>query len=86
MDLAATTHDLEQFPQFKPTVTHADTTARASARTYFYDTEKKCDDVMKNFLNCVNMAGKITNAFMLLCCKGSGTTKLLYINNIAKGQ
>lgn len=50
-------HDAELFPQFKPTVTSADVTARASARTYFYATEQKCDDVMKNFLACVNMTG-----------------------------
>ena len=42
-------------PQFRPT--HANSTVRASARTYFYETEKKCDDVMKNFLSCVNTAG-----------------------------
>ena len=52
-------YDPKLFPQYKSTITHADTTARASARTYFYATEKKCDDVMKNFLACVNMAGRI---------------------------
>ena len=50
--------DSELFPQFKATVAPADTTARASARTYFYATEKKCDDVMRNFLSCINAAGK----------------------------
>ena len=49
--------DSENFPQFKPCVTPANTTARASARTYFYATEKKCDDVMRNFISCVEMAG-----------------------------
>ena len=49
--------DSEHFPQFKCSVTHADTTARASARTYFYATENKCDDVMKNFISCIEMAG-----------------------------
>ena len=55
--ISQATRDIQRFPQFKPTVAPADTTVRASARTYFYATEKKCDDVMKNFLSCVNMAG-----------------------------
>lgn len=50
--------DSGQFPQFKPTVTHADTMARASARTYLYATERRCDDVMRHFIDCVNMAGR----------------------------
>ena len=51
-------YDSKLFPQFKPTIIQGDATAKASARTYFYATEKKCDDVMRNFLSCVNAAGK----------------------------
>jgi proline dehydrogenase len=66
--------DSEHFPQFKPTVTHADTTVKASARTYFYATERKCDDVMKNFISCVNMAGTVINKFV--CVHRSGRYKV----------
>lgn len=30
---------------------------KASARTYFYEGEQKCDENMENFLECINVAG-----------------------------
>lgn len=60
-------HHAKQSPQFKPTVKSADITARASARTYFYATEQKCDDVMKNFLACVNMTGMNILLYIYKC-------------------
>ena len=76
-----TSRDFEHFPQLKPTVTHSDRTVRASARTYFYATEKKCDDVMKNFLSCVNMAGKFWSFYYLICHFEVWTD--FYVHNLA---
>jgi proline dehydrogenase len=82
--------DSEHFPQFKPTVTHADTTVKASARTYFYATERKCDDVMKNFISCVNMAADITEmgdaAFAAIKLTGLGRVEfLLKLSEVVEG-
>jgi proline dehydrogenase len=85
-----TSSDYEHFPQLKPTITHADRTVRASARTYFYDTEKKCDDVMKNFLSCVNMAADTAvegdAAFAAIKLTGLGRVEfLLKLSEVVEG-
>ena len=50
-------YDSKRFPQFKTRVMKANVTSRASARTYFYATEKKCNDVMINIVSSINVAG-----------------------------
>ena len=50
--------DLKAYPQFQPSTVKGQATVRSSARTYFYEDEKKCDQNMENFLDCINVAGE----------------------------
>ena len=49
--------DQATHPQYSPSAMPASDIAKASARTYFYQGEQKCDENMKNFLECINVAG-----------------------------
>ena len=50
--------DTEAHPEFKTSQIPGKMTARASARTYFYKDEEKCDQTMKHFLSCIETAGE----------------------------
>ena len=50
--------DPDKYPQFSSSTTSGTAVLKASARTYFYQDEHKCDENMENFLKCINAAGQ----------------------------
>ncbi len=52
--------DPDLYPQFALSKTSGKTLVRASARTYFYQDEHKCDENMENFIKCINAAGELS--------------------------
>ena len=72
--------DQELHPQFSSSKTSGDAVLRASARTYFYEDEHKCDKNMEDFIKCINVAADASNdddAFAAIKLTGLGRTQFL---------
>lgn len=49
-------------PQFNPSLTHGKMTKLASARTYFFQDDERCQQNMQHFLSCIRMASEVASA------------------------
>lgn len=69
-------------PQFKPSLSHGKATKVASARTYFYHDDQRCQQNMQHFLSCIGMASQVAksndyNAFAAVKLTGLGRVDFL---------
>jgi len=74
------TNNPEAHSQSKTSRTTGETTFRASARTYFYEGEEKCDQNKGYFISCIDTAADATggdDAFAAIKLTGLGRPELL---------
>lgn len=69
-------------PQFNPSLSHGKTTKLASARTYFYQDDKRCQQNMEHFLSCIRTASQVaestdSDAFAAVKITGLGEVEFL---------
>lgn len=69
-------------PQFSPSLTKGKTTKLASARTYFYQDDLRCQQNVEHFLSCIRMASDIAkssngDAFAAIKLTGLGKVEFL---------
>ena len=69
-------------PHFSPSLTKGKTTKLASARTYFYQDDLRCQQTMEHFLSCIRMAAKVAesadgDAFAAVKLTGLGRVEFL---------
>lgn len=66
--------------QFKPVVSKGETTRKASARTYFYASDERCEQNKQNFLSCIHTAADVTESgrpFAAIKLTGLGRVEFL---------
>ena len=73
-------------PHFSPSLTKGKTTKLASARTYFYQDDVRCQQTMEHFISCIQMAAKVAesgngNAFAAVKLTGLGRVEFLVSEN-----
>ena len=69
-------------PQFNPSLSHGKTTKLASARTYFYQDDERCQQNMEHFLSCIKTASQVAkstdcDAFAAVKLTGLGKVEFL---------
>ena len=69
-------------PQFNPSLSSGKTTKLASARTYFYQDDERCQQNMQHFLSCIRMASQVAestncDAFAAVKLTGLGRVEFL---------
>lgn len=69
-------------PQFNPSLSRGKTTKLASARTYFYQDDKRCQQNMEHFLSCIRTASRVAestdcDAFAAVKLTGLGKVEFL---------
>lgn len=69
-------------PQFSPSLTQGKATKLASARTYFYQDDVRCQQNVEHFLSCIRMASDVAkssngDAFAALKLTGLGRVEFL---------
>ena len=74
-------------PHFSPSLTEGSITKRASARTYFYQDDIRCEQTMEHFLSCIKMAADVAkdsdgDAFAAVKLTGLGRVEFLVSRKI----
>lgn len=74
-------------PQFNPSLSSGKTTKLASARTYFYQDDERCQQNMQHFLSCIHMASQVAessdcDAFAAVKLTGLGRVEFLVSLNL----
>ena len=69
-------------PQFSPSLTRGKMTKLASARTYFYQDDLRCEQTVEHFLSCIKMAAEVAkdgsgDAFAAVKLTGLGRVEFL---------
>lgn len=66
--------------QYRPVISRGETTKKASARTYFYTGDDRCEQNKKNFLSCIHTAAQVTETgqpFSAIKLTGLGRVEFL---------